>query len=123
MLDINFDLLLNGLIGVFTINNILAALLGSFAGSLIGVLPGLGPVAGIAIVLPITYGLSPTTGLIMMAAIYYGAMYGGSTTAILLNLPGEEASVVTCIDGFELTKKGRAGAALTIVAVGSFVGG
>lgn len=123
MLNINFDLLLSGLIGVFTINNMLAALLGSFAGSLIGVLPGLGPVAGIAIILPITYGLSPTTGLIMMAAIYYGAMYGGSTTAILLNLPGEEASVVTCIDGFELTKKGRAGAALTIVAVGSFVGG
>lgn len=115
--------ILQGLIGALTYQNLFAALAGALAGSLIGVLPGLGPVAGIAILLPISYGLSPTTGLIMMAAIYYGAMYGGSTTAILLNLPGEEASVVTCIDGFKMTKKGRAGAALTIVAVGSFIGG
>ena len=119
----SLNLILQGLISVFTYQNLFAALAGALAGSLIGVLPGLGPVAGIAILLPISYGLPPATGLIMMAAIYYGAMYGGSTTAILINLPGEEASVVTCIDGYKLTKKGRAGAALTIVAVGSFIGG
>ena len=88
-----------------------------------GVLPGLGPVAGVALVLPLAFSLDPTAGLIMMAGIFYGAMYGGSTTAILLNIPGESASVVTAIDGYQLARKGRAGATLTIVAVGSFVGG
>lgn len=102
--------------------NLVAALAGALAGTAIGVLPGLGPVAGVALVLPLTFAFDPTTGLIMMAGIFYGSMYGGSTTAILMNIPGESASVVTAIDGYKLTKKGRAGAVLAIVAVGSFVG-
>jgi putative tricarboxylic transport membrane protein len=114
---------LYGLDVALTFNNLLAALAGALAGSLIGVLPGLGPTAGIAMILPLSYSLDPTSGLIMMAGMFYGAMYGGSTTAILVNMPGESASVITCIDGYKLTKKGRAGAVLTIVAAGSFVGG
>ncbi|MBZ9894373.1 MULTISPECIES: tripartite tricarboxylate transporter permease [unclassified Mesorhizobium] len=108
---------------VFTYQNLLAAFAGAFAGTAIGVLPGLGPTAGIAMILPISYSFDPTTGLIMMAGMYYGAMYGGSTTAILVNMPGEAGSIMTCVDGYEMTKKGRGGAALTIVAVGSFIGG
>jgi putative tricarboxylic transport membrane protein len=117
------DGILYGLHVVFTYQNLLAALAGALAGTVIGVLPGLGPVAGIAMILPITYSLDTTSGIIMMAGIFYGAMYGGSTTAVLINMPGESASVMTCIDGYKLTKKGRAGAVLSIVAVGSFVGG
>lgn len=115
--------LLYGLAVAAQPQNLLAALAGALAGTTIGVLPGLGPVAGVALVLPLTFALDPATGLIMMAGIFYGSMYGGSTTAILLNIPGESASVVTAIDGFRLTRKGRAGAVLAIVAVGSFVGG
>src|SRR6478609_1746490 len=115
--------LLYGLSVAATPANLLAAFAGAFAGTAIGVLPGLGPVAGVALILPLTFSLDPTAGLIMMAGIFYGSMYGGSTTAILLNIPGESASVVTAIDGYQLAKKGRAGATLTIVAVGSFVGG
>ncbi|MBI4292353.1 MAG: tripartite tricarboxylate transporter permease [Betaproteobacteria bacterium] len=117
------DGMLYGLNVVFTYQNLLAAFAGALAGTVIGVMPGLGPVAGIAMILPITYSLNPTAGVIMMAGIYYGAMYGGSTTAILVNMPGESASVMTCIDGYQMTKKGRAGVALTLVALGSFVGG
>lgn len=117
------DGILYGLSVAFTFNNLLAALVGALAGTLIGVLPGLGPTAGIAMILPLSYSLDPTSGLIMMAGMFYGAMYGGSTTAILVNMPGESASVITCLDGYKLTKKGRAGAVLTIVAAGSFVGG
>ena len=117
------DGILYGLHVVFTSQNLLAALAGALAGTVIGVLPGLGPVAGIAMILPITYSLDATTGIIMMAGIFYGAMYGGSTTAVLINMPGEFASVMTCIDGYKLTKKGRAGAVLSLVAVGSFIGG
>ncbi len=115
--------LLYGFEVLFTYQNILAALLGALIGTLVGVLPGIGPVAGVAIVLPITFSFGPVTGLIMMSGIFYGSMYGGSTTAILINMPGEAASAVTAIDGYQLTKKGRAGAVLAIVAVGSFVGG
>jgi len=115
--------LLYGLSVAATPANLLAAFAGAFAGTAIGVLPGLGPVAGVALILPLTFSLDPTAGLIMMAGIFYGSMYGGSTTAILLNIPGESASVVTAIDGYQLARKGRAGATLTIVAVGSFVGG
>src|SRR6186997_2242890 len=115
--------LLYGLSVAATPANLLAAFVGAFAGTAIGVLPGLGPVAGVTLILPLTFSLDPTAGLIMMAGIFYGSMYGGSTTAILLNIPGESASVVTAIDGYQLAKKGRAGATLTIVAVGSFVGG
>ena len=120
---VTFDGLLYGLQVLFTYQNLLAAFAGALLGTIIGVLPGLGPVAGIAMILPITYSLHPTAGIIMMAGIFYGAMYGGSTTAVLINMPGESASVMTCIDGHQLTKKGRAGAVLTIVAVGSFIGG
>ncbi len=117
------DGMLYGLGVVFKYQNLIAAFAGALAGTAIGVLPGLGPVAGIAMILPISYALDPATGLIMMAGMYYGAMYGGSTTSILINMPGEAASVMTCIDGYKMTRKGRAGAALTIVAVGSFIGG
>jgi len=103
--------------------NLLYALIGCVLGTLIGVLPGIGPVATIAMLLPITYGLPPVAALIMLAGIYYGAQYGGSTTSILVNLPGEAASAVTCIDGHQMARKGRAGAALCISAVGSFFAG
>jgi putative tricarboxylic transport membrane protein len=120
--------LFNGLLGGFALAispiNLLFCLVGAFLGTAIGVLPGLGPAATIAILLPLSYALgSPATSIIMMAGIYYGAMYGGSTTSILLSLPGEAASVVTCIDGYQMAKKGRAGAALGISAIGSFVAG
>lgn len=115
--------LLHGLNVVFTFQNLLAAFFGALAGTALGVLPGLGPVAGVAILLPITFTFPPTAGLIMMAGIYYGAQYGGSTTAILVNMPGESSSVVTCIDGYKLTQRGRAGGVLSIVAIGSFIGG
>ncbi len=104
-------------------NNVFYCFVGVTLGTLVGVLPGLGPVATIAMLLPVTYGLSPAAALIMLAGIYYGAQYGGSTTAILVNLPGESSSVVTCIDGHAMAKKGRAGAALGIAAIGSFFAG
>jgi putative tricarboxylic transport membrane protein len=99
------------------------AFLGCVVGTLVGVLPGIGPLAGISILLPITYGLDATKAIIMLAGIYYGSQYGGSTTSILLRIPGEAASVMTCIDGNAMAKKGRAGAALCIAAVGSFIAG
>jgi putative tricarboxylic transport membrane protein len=103
--------------------NLLYALIGVMLGTLIGVLPGIGPVATIAMLLPITFNLNPVAALIMLAGIYYGAMYGGSTTSILVNLPGETASVVTCIDGYQMARQGRAGPALATAAVGSFFAG
>jgi len=103
--------------------NILLCFLGCVMGTLVGVLPGLGPVAAISILLPSTYHLSPVSAIIMLAGIYYGAMYGGSTTSILVNIPGESASVVTCLDGYQMARKGRAGAALGISAFGSFIAG
>ena len=107
----------------FTLQNLTYALLGCVLGTLIGVLPGIGPVATIAMLLPITFHLPPTASLIMLAGIYYGAAYGGSTTSILVNLPGESSSVVTCLDGYQMARNGRAGAALSISAVGSFFAG
>ncbi|HRO80661.1 MAG TPA: tripartite tricarboxylate transporter permease [Alicycliphilus denitrificans] len=107
----------------FTMQNLLYAFLGCLLGTLIGVLPGLGPVATIAMLLPTTYALPPTAALIMLAGIYYGAQYGGSTTAILVNLPGESSSVVTVIDGYQMARKGRAGPALAAAALGSFFAG
>ena len=115
--------LLFGFSVALTPGNLVACLVGVAAGSLVGVLPGIGPNAGMALLLPLTFSLPPESALIMLAGIYYGAMYGGSTTAILLNLPGEAASVVTAIDGYQMAKKGRAGAALSISAIGSFVAG
>lgn len=120
------DLLHNLMLGLsvaVTLQNLLYALLGCMVGTLIGVLPGIGPVATIAMLLPITFHLPPTASLIMLAGIYYGAQYGGSTTSILVNLPGEASSVVTCLDGYQMARRGRAGAALSISAVGSFFAG
>jgi putative tricarboxylic transport membrane protein len=103
--------------------NLLFAFLGSVAGTLVGVLPGLGPTAAMAILLPVTFGMSPIGGMIMLAGIYYGAQYGGSTTSILVNIPGEAASVVTCLDGYQMARQGRAGPALGMSAFGSFIAG
>src|SRR5207244_12324130 len=103
--------------------NLMYAFIGVLLGTLIGVLPGIGPVATIAMLLPATYALPPVSALIMLAGIYYGAQYGGSTTAILVNLPGESSSVVTCIDGYQMARKGRAGPALAAAGLGSFFAG
>jgi putative tricarboxylic transport membrane protein len=103
--------------------NLLFCLIGCLLGTLIGVLPGIGPVATIAMLLPVTFNVPPVSALIMLAGIYYGAQYGGSTTAILVNLPGESSSVVTCIDGYQMARQGRAGPALAIAAIGSFFAG
>jgi putative tricarboxylic transport membrane protein len=103
--------------------NLFYCLMGVLLGTLIGVLPGIGPVATIAMLLPVTFTLPPVSALIMLAGIYYGAQYGGSTTAILVNLPGESSSVVTCLDGYQMARQGRAGAALGIAALGSFFAG
>ena len=103
--------------------NIFACFVGAVIGTLVGILPGLGPAAAMALVLPLTLKLGPTAGLIMLAGIYYGSMYGGSTTSILVNVPGEPASVVTTLDGYAMARKGRAGAALAVAAIGSFVAG
>ena len=96
---------------------------GTFAGTLVGVLPGLGPSAAIAVLLPLTFGADPLVALVALAGIYYGAMYGGTITSVMLNLPGESASVVTTYDGYPLARQGRGGAALGVAAVGSFIAG
>jgi putative tricarboxylic transport membrane protein len=103
--------------------NLLYCFLGVFIGTLVGVLPGIGPVAAMSLLLPVTFSASPEAGIIMLAGIYYGSMYGGSTTAILVNIPGEAASVVTCLDGHQMARQGRAGPALGIAAMGSFIAG
>ena len=102
---------------------LLYAFVGCVVGTLVGVLPGVGPLAGISLLLPATFGLTATNAIVMLAGIYYGAMYGGSTTSILMRIPGEAASVMTCIDGYAMARKGRAGAALAIAAIGSFIAG
>jgi len=120
------DLLGNLWIGLetaLTPINLLYCLVGVFFGTAVGVLPGLGPVATIAMLLPITFGLPPESALIMLAGIYYGAQYGGSTTAILVNLPGESSSVVTALDGYQMARQGKAGRALATAAIGSFIAG
>lgn len=104
-------------------NSLLMCFIGVLLGTLVGVLPGLGPVAAMSLLLPTTYSVNPVSAVIMLAGIYYGAMYGGSTTSILLNIPGEAASVVTCLDGYQMARHGRAGPALGISAMGSFIGG
>ncbi len=108
---------------VFSVNNMFFCFLGVLIGTLIGVLPGIGPTATISLLLPVTFRMEPVTSIIMLAGIYYGAMYGGSTTSILVNIPGEAASVITCLDGYQMARKGRAGPALGISAFGSFIGG
>jgi putative tricarboxylic transport membrane protein len=117
------DSLVYGFQVLFTAQNLMAVMIGVLTGTAIGVLPGIGPVGAMAILLPITLKASATTALIMLCGIYYGSQYGGSTTAILVNVPGEACSVVTCREGYEMAKKGRAGAALAVAAVGSFVAG
>ena len=99
------------------------AFVGCLVGTLVGILPGVGPLGGISLLLPVSFGLNATSALVLLAGIYYGAMYGGSTTSILMRIPGEAASVMTCIDGYAMTQKGRAGAALAVAAVGSFIAG
>ncbi len=112
-----------GLETAFTLTNLAYCLIGVFVGTAVGVLPGLGPVATIAMLLPATFGLPPVSALIMLSGIYYGAQYGGSTTAILVNLPGESSSVVTAIDGYQMARQGHAGKALATAALGSFFAG
>jgi TctA family transporter len=115
--------LVTGFAVALTPANLGFALMGALIGTLIGVLPGIGPIATIAMLLPLTFHLEPVSGLIMLAGIFYGAQYGGSTTAILVNLPGETSSVVTCIDGHQMARQGKAGSALAIAALGSFFAG
>ncbi|HEY4773841.1 MAG TPA: tripartite tricarboxylate transporter permease, partial [Xanthobacteraceae bacterium] len=121
-----FDIVANLALGfsvALTPMNVLFCLTGALVGTLVGVLPGVGPVATIAMLLPITFGLPPVGALIMLAGIYYGAQYGGSTTSILVNIPGEASSVVTTLDGHQMARQGRAGPALSIAAIGSFFAG
>src|SRR5258705_9423113 len=115
--------LLAGFASALTPAYLAYAFAGCMLGTLIGVLPGLGPSAGTAILIPLTFKLDPTGAIIMLSAIYYGAMYGGTITSVLINVPGEAASVVTCIDGHQMAKQGRGGTALGIAAIGSFRGG
>src|SRR3972149_5405119 len=103
--------------------NLLYCLLGVLIGTLVGVLPGVGPAAALSLLLPVTFSVPPASTIILLAGIAYGAMYGGSTTSILVNIPGEAASVVTCLDGYQMARKGRAGPALGISAFGSFIAG
>jgi putative tricarboxylic transport membrane protein len=118
-----FNNLILGFSVALTLQNLWFCFIGCFLGTLIGVLPGIGPLATIAMLLPITFNVPPVSALIMLAGIYYGAQYGGSTTAILVNLPGETSSVVTCMDGYQMARQGRAGPALGIAAIGSFFAG
>ena len=123
LVEATFSNLVLGFSTVFIPANIFYALVGCLIGTMVGVLPGVGPLAGISMLLPTTFGLNPTSAIILLAGIYYGAMYGGSTTSILMRIPGEAASVVTCIDGYAMAQKGRAGPALAIAAIGSYIAG
>jgi putative tricarboxylic transport membrane protein len=118
-----FENLAGGFAVALSASNLFYCAIGAILGTAIGVLPGLGPPATIALLLPVTFKMEPVSAVIMMAGIFYGAMYGGSTTSILLNIPGEAASVITCLDGYKMARKGRAGAALGISAIGSFIAG
>lgn len=115
--------LLNGLSIAITPENVFFCLIGCLVGMLVGVLPGIGPSEATALLIPLSYGLDPVTAIIMLCGIYYGGMYGGTITSVLINTPGEAASVITCMDGYPLAQKGRAGVALKVAAIGSFVGG
>lgn len=118
-----FNDLIMGFHVAFSLQNLFFCFMGTLFGTLIGVLPGIGPTTGVAILIPITFGMNPTTAIITMAGVYYGAMFGGATTSILLNVPGESASVMTCLDGHQLAKNGRPGPALGMASMSSFIGG
>ena len=118
-----FQQLASGFATALTPANLLYAVLGCFLGNLIGVLPGIGPAGGMAMLLPVTFHLPTAGAIIMLAGIYYGSQYGGTITSVLMNIPGEASTVVTCFDGFPMAKQGRAGVALSIAAIGSFIGG
>jgi putative tricarboxylic transport membrane protein len=118
-----FSSLAYGFSVALTPTNLMWAVVGSIIGTMIGVLPGIGPVSGIAILIPVTYGMNPASAMILLTAMYYGTMYGGSTTSILVNVPGEASSVVTALDGYQMARQGRGGPALAIAAIGSFVAG
>ncbi|MEI8190232.1 MAG: tripartite tricarboxylate transporter permease, partial [candidate division NC10 bacterium] len=118
-----FDNLALGFSTALSMQNLLFCLFGVLIGTLVGVLPGISPLNTTAMLLPFTFGLSPTSAMIMLAGIFYGAQYGGSTTAILVNVPGETSAVVTCLDGYQMARQGRAGPALAIAAIGSFFAG
>lgn len=120
---VDMEHILAGISAAFSLTNLLICLAGVALGTLVGVLPGLGPVGAISMLLPLTFSMEPISALILISGIYFGGMYGGSTTSILVNVPGEAASVVTTLDGYKMTQKGRAGAALAIAAIGSFVAG
>jgi len=118
-----FNSLMAGFAVAFQPQVLVYAFAGCIIGTLVGMMPGLGPLAGISLLLPATFGLDPIIAIVLLAGVYYGAMYGGSTTSILMRIPGEAASVMTCVDGYEMTKNGRAGPALAIAAIGSFFAG
>jgi putative tricarboxylic transport membrane protein len=117
------SLLFQGFADALSWWNLLYCLIGVSIGMFVGVLPGLGPVAGTALLIPLTFGMEPVSAIIMLAGIFYGSMYGGTITSVLINTPGEAASVITCIDGYQMAKQGRAGTALGVAAIGSFIGG
>jgi putative tricarboxylic transport membrane protein len=115
--------LLNGFLIALSPQYLAFAFIGSMLGTLVGVLPGIGPMGSIAMLIPLTASADPTGAIIMLGAIFYGTMYGGTITSVLINVPGEAASAITCLDGYQMAKKGRGGAALSIAAIGSFIGG
>lgn len=119
----SFEYLLQGFVTACSGWNLLYSLIGVSFGMFVGVLPGLGPTAGTALLLPLTFGMQPVSAVIMLAGIYYGAMYGGTITSVLINTPGESASLITCLDGYPMARQGRAGTALGVAAIGSFIGG
>ena len=113
----------SGFAVVLTPGGLLAIFFGALIGQVVGALPGLGPAAGMALLLPVTFGMEPTLAIMMLAGILYGGMYGGTITSVLINVPGESSSVMTALDGYKLAKQGRAGAALSVAAIGSFFAG
>ena len=113
-----FNSLMMGFSVAFQPQVLMYAFFGCIIGTLVGMMPGLGPLAGISLLLPATFGLNPIIAIVLLAGVYYGAMYGGSTTSILMRIPGEAASVMTCVDGYAMTQQGRAGPALAIAAIG-----
>jgi putative tricarboxylic transport membrane protein len=118
-----FDQIFFGFQVIFDLNNLIACVIGVLVGTLVGVLPGIGPIGAMVLLLPATFKATATSSLILLTGILYGAMYGGSTTSILVNIPGEAASVVSCLDGYQMARQGRAGPALGIAAWGSFIAG